>query len=46
MYELSRLKSGNVLVGPAIVEQMDSTIVINPDHEAIVDDFENIMIRL
>ena len=46
VYERSLLKSGNMLIGPAIVEQMDSTVVINPAHEAIVDDFENIMIRL
>ena len=46
VYERSLLKSGNMLIRPAIVEQMDSTVVINPAHEAIVDDFENIMIRL
>ena len=46
VYEHSLLKSGNVLVGPTIVEQMDSTVVINPGHEGVVDDFGNIMISM
>ena len=43
VYERSRLKNGNVLVGPVLVEQMDSTIVVTPGSEATVDTFGNIV---
>lgn len=46
VYERLRLKKGNVLAGPALVEQMDSTIVITPGSEATVDTFGNIVIVL
>ena len=32
--------------GPAIVEQMDSTVVVPPDWRAEVDDYGNIVLRL
>ena len=32
--------------GPAIVEQMDSTIVINPNDKAVVDNFGNLIIDI
>ena len=44
VYERTKLKSGNVLVGPAIVEQMDSTTVIMPGATAIIETFGNIII--
>jgi N-methylhydantoinase A len=44
VYERERLKCGNVLIGPAIVEQMDSTVVIAPGWTATADDFGNILI--
>ena len=43
-FERSLLKAGNVLTGPAVVEQMDTTIVIPPDQKAEVDKFGNIII--
>lgn len=43
-YERSQLKAGNVLVGPAIVEQMDTTTVIPPRQKAKIDKFGNIII--
>jgi len=46
VYERSLLKNGNVLVGPALVEQMDSTIVVTPGSKASVDTFGNITIVL
>ena len=45
-YERSLLKAGNVLTGPAIVEQMDTTLVIPPRQRAAVDKFGNIMINV
>jgi N-methylhydantoinase A len=46
VYERANFKSGNVINGPAIIEQMDSTIVITPGHHAIVDDFGIIITAL
>ncbi len=45
-YARERLASGNRLRGPAIIEQVDSTIVVYPDQEAHVDRFGNIIIEL
>jgi N-methylhydantoinase A/oxoprolinase/acetone carboxylase beta subunit len=46
VYERTLLKNGNVLPGPALVEQMDSTIVVSPGSRASVDTFGNILIVL
>ena len=46
VYERSRLKAGNVIVGPAIVEQMDTTTVVAPGWTARVEGFGNIIITL
>ena len=45
IYDRSRLKSGNRIVGPAIVTEMDSTSVILADHAGEIDDFGNIIIN-
>ncbi|MDP9974919.1 N-methylhydantoinase A [Variovorax paradoxus] len=46
IYSRERLPAGAVFVGPAIVEQADSTVVIDPDTRATVDKFGNILIDL
>jgi N-methylhydantoinase A len=43
-YERSLLKAGNIVIGPAIIEQMDTTTVIPPDQEANIDKYGNIII--
>jgi N-methylhydantoinase A len=40
------LPAGFVLTGPAIVEQSDTTTLVYPGHEARVDEFGNIVIRV
>jgi N-methylhydantoinase A len=40
------LSPGEVLSGPAIVEQMDATTVIHPGHQATVDPYGNLLIEL
>jgi N-methylhydantoinase A/oxoprolinase/acetone carboxylase beta subunit len=40
------LGPGSVLTGPAIVEQVDSTIVIHPRQKASVDEFGNLLIAV
>ena len=42
----TRLPAGATFDGPAIVEQMDSTVVVPPDWRAAVDDYGNIVLRL
>jgi N-methylhydantoinase A len=44
VYDRSKLKAGNVVPGPAIVMEMDSTSVILPKHHGRVDKFGNILI--
>jgi N-methylhydantoinase A len=44
VYERSRLRPGNKVIGPAIVEQMDSTTFILPGQKAVVDPYRNIII--
>ena len=43
-WDLERLRAGNVVYGPAIVQQMDSTTVVNPGLEARVDRYGNVVI--
>jgi len=44
VYDRAKLQPGNVIEGPAIVTQPDSTTLILPYHTAKVDGFENILI--
>ena len=45
-YERSRLAAGNVIAGPAIVEQMDTTTVLPPGETARVDRFGTLIVEL
>ena len=45
VYDRTRLHPGHGLRGPAIIEQVDSTIVVYPEQEAVVDDYRNILIH-
>lgn len=45
IYERTLLKAGNVITGPAIVEQLDATTVILPGQVATVDAYRNIIIE-
>ena len=44
VYARHLLRHGNILAGPAIVEQMDSTTLILPGQKAFVDSYHNIII--
>jgi len=44
IYDRSRLRAGDVIPGPAIVVEMDSTTLIETKHVARVDDHGNILI--
>jgi len=44
VYDRAQLTPGNELAGPAIVTDADSTVVVQPDHEAVVDQYGNLEI--
>lgn len=44
IYDRDLLKTNNTFAGPAIIEQMDSTIVIQPGYTVRIDKFLNVMI--
>ena len=39
------LQCGNLITGPAIVEEIDSTVVVHPGYHAEVDRYGNLLIR-
>ncbi len=45
IFDRSKLKAGNVVVGPAIVVEMDSTSLILSGHNGTIDEYGNIIIR-
>ncbi len=45
LYDREKLHYGNIITGPAIVEQMDSTTIILPGQTARVDKYLNIIIE-
>lgn len=46
VYDRSHMNAGAEFAGPAIVEQVDSTVVIPPEATAKVDQYLNILIRV
>jgi N-methylhydantoinase A len=46
LYERERLVPKQVIKGPAIVEQEDTTTVIYPDQKAVVDEWGNLIISI
>jgi N-methylhydantoinase A len=45
IYDRYGLAAGNRVVGPAVVEEIDSTTVIHPGYRADVDGFGNLILR-
>ena len=45
LYDRDKLRCGNVIQGPAIIEQMDSTTIVLSNHKATVDTYLNMMIE-
>jgi len=45
LYDREKLHNGNVIPGPAIIEQMDSTTIVLSNQKATVDQFLNMMIE-
>ena len=45
VFDREKLEGANVIVGPAVVEQLDATTVINPGYIGVVDCYGNIWIQ-
>ena len=45
VYDRSKLVPGNMIKGPAIIEQLDSTTVLWPDQTASVDRYLNLLLE-
>ena len=45
IYDRYRLPAGGVILGPAIIEEFDSTTVIHPGYQALVDSFGNLLVK-
>ena len=45
IYDRSKLRAGDIVPGPAVVTEMDSTTLIHIGHSALVDDFGNLLIN-
>ncbi len=43
-YDRERLLAGNVIAGPAVLFQLDATIVLAPDWQAVVDQWGNLLL--
>jgi N-methylhydantoinase A len=46
LYERDRLLPGNIVVGPAVIFQMDTTSVIPPRWAATVDEWGNLIVEI
>ena len=45
-YDGDKLHPGNVIAGPAIIEEKKTTVVIPPGCEAMVDAYDNYLVTL
>jgi len=46
VYDRKKLKAGNVIHGPAIIQEAGSNTAVFPDQTAAIDPFKNIIIKL
>jgi N-methylhydantoinase A len=46
VYDGEKLKPGNLIIGPAVIEQWGTTIVVYPGHEALIDAYRNCVIEV
>jgi len=46
IFRRMKLKAGNTIAGPAVIEQYDATTVVHPNWQATVDRFGNIVLSM
>ncbi|MGI9335544.1 MAG: hydantoinase/oxoprolinase family protein [Gammaproteobacteria bacterium] len=44
VFDRSRLRAGNLVTGPAVIQQTDTTTLIHPGHAGSVDEYLNVLI--
>ena len=44
VYDRRYLRRGILIHGPSLIEQVDTTIVVPPNFDAVVDEYENIIV--
>ena len=44
-YRRDALEPAHKIAGPAVIEQMDTTTVIHPEQEAVVDSYRNLIVK-
>jgi N-methylhydantoinase A len=44
VFDRYELKAGNVVSGPAVIEELDSAVIVHPGHRADVDPHGNLLI--
>jgi len=45
VYAMGKLENGNIVQGPAIIEQFDTTLVIPQGYRVVVDEYRNMNLR-
>jgi N-methylhydantoinase A len=45
VYDRSKLRSGETIVGPALIEQRDSTTILEPDSKIKIDEYHNMIME-
>jgi N-methylhydantoinase A len=46
IYDRDALRAGQIVDGPAVIEAVDTTVLINPGHSVRVDGFNNLIMEL
>ena len=46
IFDRYQLGSGDEITGPAIIEEVDSTTIIHPNYQAVVDEFGNLFLSV
>lgn len=46
VYEREKLKPGNLIKGPAVIEERITTIIVHPNWNAFVDSFNNVIMEV
>lgn len=46
VYDRAKLKSGNLIEGPAVIEERITTIIVHPNWNASVDGFNNVIMEV
>ena len=46
VYDRSKIQTGETITGPALIEQRDSTTVLEPDSKIEIDEYHNMIMEI